>query len=70
MATSWTASDIEALEAAIKGGALRVRFSDGKEIQYHSLSDMLTLLRTMREEVSGVTTGGAARTTLAVMHKG
>lgn len=69
MATTWTVADIAALEAAIKSGALRVRFSDGKEIQYHSLSDMLTLLRTMREEVAGETTA-TTRTTYAVTYKG
>lgn len=69
MATSWTASDIEALEAAIKGGALRVRFPDGREIQYHTLTDMMALLRTMREEVAGETTA-TTRTTYAVTYKG
>lgn len=69
MATTWTVADIAALEAAIKSGALRVRFPDGREIQYHTLADMMTLLRTMREEVAGETTA-TARTTYAVTYKG
>lgn len=59
MTTSWTQSDVEALEAAIKRGVLRVRFSD-REIQYHSISDMLTLLQTMKDAVDS--NGGTTST--------
>ncbi len=69
MATSWTASDIEALEAAIKVGARVVQFSDGRKIERYSLPEMMDLLRTMREEVAGETTA-TARTTYAVTYKG
>jgi hypothetical protein len=46
MTTSWTQDDIAALEAAIKGGTLRVRFGD-REVQYQSMGEMLKLLQYM-----------------------
>jgi hypothetical protein len=51
MTTSWTEADITALETAIKGGVLRVRFGD-REVQYQSISEMLNLLQTMKDTVS------------------
>ena len=71
MATSWTEADITALEAAIKGGVLRVRFSDGREVQYHSVSDMLRLLQTMKDTVASAADSSAlTRTTYARFRKG
>lgn len=63
MTTSWTQADITALETAIKRGVLRVRFRD-REVQYHSISDMLTLLETMKGEVES-STGSSTRCTFA-----
>ena len=70
MSTSWTEADITALEAAIKGGVLRVRFSD-REVQYQSISEMLKLLQTMKDAVEAETeTTGSGRTTYARFRKG
>ncbi len=69
MATSWTQSDIEALEDAIKKGVLRVRFSD-REVQYQSSSEMLKVLQEMRSAVESQTTTGATGTTYARFKKG
>lgn len=50
---SWTQNDIVVLERAIASGARRVRFSDGREITYHSLQEMMALLETIRAAVHG-----------------
>ncbi len=71
MATSWTQTDIQALESAIKGGVLRVRFSD-REVQYQSISEMLKLLQTMKDAVetdTSPTSTGTGRTTYARFRK-
>jgi len=52
MATSWTAADIVALEAAIKRGTRSVSYQSGR-VDYHSLEEMLLLLDRMRAEVAG-----------------
>ncbi len=70
MTTSWTQVDIAALEAAIKGGTLSVRFGD-REVRYQSISQMLMLLQTMKDAVeSSSTTGSASRTSYARFRKG
>ena len=69
MTTSWTQADIEALEAAIKQGTLRVRF-ENREIQYQSISEMLKLLQTMRDAVDVAASTTASRTTYATFRKG
>ncbi len=69
MTTSWTQEDITALEAAIKGGTLRVRFGD-REVQYQSMGDMLKLLQTMKDTVAIATGTDASRTTYARFRKG
>lgn len=38
---AWTQADLDALDNAIKGGAVHVRFSDGKEVTYRSMNDLL-----------------------------
>ena len=69
MTTSWTQADIEALEAAIKGGALRVRF-ENREIQYNSTSEMLKLLQSMKDAVATQASASVRRTTYGVVSKG
>lgn len=70
MTTSWTQEDIAALEAAIKGGTLRVRFGE-REVQYQSIADQLKLLQNMKDAVAMETaTTGGNRTTYARFRKG
>ena len=69
MTTSWTQADITALEAAIKGGTLRVRFGD-REVQYQSMGDMLKLLQNMKDAVAIKEGTDASRTTYARFRKG
>ncbi len=69
MTTSWTETDIAALEAAIKGGTLRVRFGD-REVQYQSTGEMLKLLQTMKDAVAIASSTAITRTTYARFRKG
>ena len=69
MTTSWTQTDIEALEAAIKRGVLSVRFSD-REVRYQSTSEMLKALQTMRDAIEVTESTSASRTTYASFRKG
>ena len=68
MTTSWTQADVEALEAAVKRGTLRVRFGD-REVQYNSASEMLKLLQTMKDAVSMAGSNPATRTAYAFFRK-
>jgi hypothetical protein len=47
---AWTTDQLDALEKAIAQGALRVRYSD-KEVQYRSLSEMMQLRDTIKQEL-------------------
>ncbi len=38
---AYTSTDLENIEAAIASGALRVKASDGKEVEYRSMKDLL-----------------------------
>ena len=69
MATSWTEADVASLEAAIKGGTLRVRFGD-REVQYQSMADMLKLLQYMKDTVAVAAGTDTSRTTYARFRKG
>ncbi len=69
MTTSWTEADVASLEAAIKGGTLRVRFGD-REVQYQSMADMLKLLQYMKDTVAVAAGNDTSRTTYARFRKG
>lgn len=49
-------SDLTALEAAIKTGTKRVRYAD-REVEYHSMAEMLALRDLMRAEIAAATGG-------------
>ena len=48
---SYTQAEFDNLQDAIAKGAKRVRMSNGNEIEYHSVSDMLRLLEEMRQDL-------------------
>jgi hypothetical protein len=48
---SYSAEQLADLRAAIAEGALKVRFSDGREMTYRSLAEMLEIERRMAAEV-------------------
>jgi len=47
---AWTQEDLTKLEAAIAGGALRVKYKD-REVTYRSLAEMLQLRDQMRNDL-------------------
>lgn len=51
------------LEAAIFSGQLRVRFSDGREIMYQSVSEMLKALKTLDTEIAVAASSNTGGTT-------
>lgn len=56
---AYTQSDIDDLKAAIASGALRVRYADGREIQYRSLAEMRETLGIMQAEATGTTSSSS-----------
>jgi len=56
MATA-TQAEIDALEAAMKSGVLRVRFAD-RDITYRSQAEMAEQLKLMKNQLSGAPTSG------------
>lgn len=46
----FTLSQLEGIERAIASGTLKVRY-DGKEVQYHSMSDLMSARNTIRDEL-------------------
>ncbi len=52
MSTSWTASDVAAVERALASGAVKVEY-DTHAVTYRSLEDLRQLLAMMRAEVGG-----------------
>jgi hypothetical protein len=64
---AYTQSDIDALRDAYKSGALRVRYSDGSEVLYHSRQDMKAILQEMEAEVSP--SSAPARTSYATISR-
>lgn len=57
-----TQADIDAIEAALARGEARVRFADGREVQYRSVSDLRAALGVL---TSRMTTAPMMRTTTA-----
>lgn len=53
---AFSADDIASLQAAMATGALRVRYADGREVMYRSLSEMREVLRMMQAE-AGASSG-------------
>lgn len=49
---AFTLADADALKAAIASGALRVRYSDGSEVEYRSLVEMREALSMILAEAS------------------
>lgn len=56
MAVPWTAADVIVLQQAIVKGERRVRFSDGREVEYRSIDELMTALSLVDQAVANVTT--------------
>ena len=66
---AWTQSDIDALKAAIAAGrgARSISFGD-QTVTFHSVAEMIELLRVMQDDVSA--TASTPRTRYAAFDKG
>ncbi len=64
---AFSEEDIAIIERAIVSGEQRVRFSDGREVEYRSISDLLKALDRVTPAVDGAT--GRTRCTLASFTK-
>lgn len=51
---NWTSADLASLDAAIATGAMKVRFADGREVTYRTLSDMWSIRREIVSTLGGV----------------
>lgn len=61
----FTVEDIAALKRAIATGATSVRYADGSEVRYRSLSDMRETLRVIEAEVASPAAGSTSRSSVA-----
>ena len=52
---AYTLDDVDALDAAYKGGARKVVSSDGKTVDFHSVDDYIRLRQMMLAEALGST---------------
>ncbi|XWN29947.1 MAG: hypothetical protein ROR55_20995 [Devosia sp.] len=50
---AWTQTDIDTLKNAMKTGAYKVKYADGREATYRTLEEMRSLLAEMKDEVYG-----------------
>lgn len=50
---TWNATDLEAIEQAIASGVTSVRHSDGKEVRYRSISDLIKARDIIAASLSG-----------------
>ena len=48
---AYTQADLATIEATIKTGSLKVRYSDGREVTFRSLADLRSLRDEMRREL-------------------
>jgi len=58
---AYTSTQLADLRAAIAEGVLTVRFSDGRQLTYRSLDEMLQLERKMASEVEATATLAPAK---------
>jgi hypothetical protein len=49
---AFTSTDSAALKQAIASGERRVRFSDGREVEYRSIGELMQALRTVEAELA------------------
>jgi hypothetical protein len=57
---AWTTTDVETIEAAIVSGQSRVKFADGREVEYRSIPDLLKARDAIKMAVSGAAGGTMA----------
>lgn len=55
---AFTQADVDTLKRAIATGALRVRYPDGREVQYRSLVELKAVLAMAQTDASGTPSRG------------
>lgn len=50
---AWTQTDLDKIETAIVRLVLRVRFSDGREVEYPSVKEMLAARDAIKSDLAG-----------------
>lgn len=61
----FTVDDIAALKRAIATGAMSVRYADGSEVRYRSLTEMRETLRMMTADVAPAPGSSPSRSSVA-----
>lgn len=61
---AWTQGDLDALDAAMKGGLKKVVFQDGRSREFQDLSDLIELRRTIKCELLAADTQVPKRRTV------
>jgi hypothetical protein len=59
---AWTTTDLTAIETAIATGELRVRFSDGREVQYRGMDELMKARALIKNAIANPTGGGISST--------
>ncbi len=58
---AWTQTDLDAIEAAMVTPEMRVRFQDGREVQYRTMAELLSARDVIKSSLNAAS--GAIRTT-------
>ncbi len=58
---AWTQTDLDAIEAAMVTPEMRVRFQDGREVQYRTMAELLSARDAIKSSLSA--SSGGIRTT-------
>ena len=64
---AWTSTDLEAIETAIASGTSRVKFSDGREVEYRSVPDLLKARDAIKQAIAA--TAGRTMATYAKFNR-
>jgi len=67
---AWSASDLSALDAAIASGVQEVRFSDGRQVRYASMADLLRARSLVAAEANAASAAPVNRSTFAEFSRG
>lgn len=61
---AWTQADLDALDAALKGGLKKVVFEDGRSQEFQTTADLLRLRSTIKGELAASASQVAPRRTI------
>jgi len=61
---TWTTTDLDAIETALKSGTSRVRYAD-REVTYRSVDEMIRLRDLIREALGLIPQGGRSHHNLS-----